>query len=101
MNLIEKLGLEKCKALDGMLTKHAVPEDWKISIINGMWHRGSTGFTHKDLRTAITDYECDHDWEDISSMGDTERRLICTYCSMKKSEPFGLGAHQFDGRDCR
>ena len=53
----------------------------------------------EDLRTAIADYECDHDWEDISSMGDAERRLICTYCSMKKSEPFGLNAQQFDGSD--
>ncbi len=53
----------------------------------------------EDLRTAIADYECDHDWEDISSMGDVERQLICTYCSMKKFEPFGLNAQQFDGSD--
>lgn len=53
----------------------------------------------EDLRTAIADYECDHDWEDISSMGEAERQLICTYCSMKKSEPFGLNAQQFNGSD--
>ena len=57
MNLIEKLGLENAKALDEMLQKHAVPEDWKISVINGMWQRSSVGFTHKDLRTAIADHE--------------------------------------------
>ena len=51
------------------------------------------------LRTAIANYECDHDWEDISSMGGAERQLICTYCSMKKSKPFGLNAQQFDGSD--
>ena len=53
----------------------------------------------ENFRTAIAEYECDHDWDDISSMGDAERQLICTYCSMKKSEPFGLNAQQFDGGD--
>jgi len=57
MNLIEKLGLENAKALDGMLQKHAVPESWKISIVNGMWQRSSVGFTHGELRTAIADHE--------------------------------------------
>lgn len=52
-----------------------------------------------EIFTAIAEYECDHDWEDISSMGDVERQLICTCCSMKKSEPFGLNAQQFDGSD--
>ena len=99
MNLIEQLGLENAKTLDGMLHKHGVPESWKIAVINGMWQRSSVGFTHGELRTAIADHECDHDWEDISSMGDAERQLICTYCSMKKSEPFGLNAQQFDGSD--
>ena len=99
MNLIEELGLENAKVLNGMLQKHAVPESWRIAVINGMWQRSSVGFTHGELRTAIADHECDHDWEDISSMGDAERQLICTYCSMKKSEPFGLNAQQFDGSD--
>ena len=99
MNLIEELGLENAKVLNGMLQKHAVPESWRITVINGMWQRSSVGFTHGELRTAIADHECDHDWEDISSMGDAERQLICTYCSMKKSEPFGLNAQQFDGSD--
>lgn len=53
MNLIEKLGLENAKALDGMLQKHAVPESWKIAVINGVWQRSSVGFTHGELRTAI------------------------------------------------
>ena len=56
MNLIEKLGLENAKALDGMLQKHAVPESWKISVINGMWQRSSVGFTHCELRTAIANH---------------------------------------------
>lgn len=41
--------------------------------------------------------ECDHDWEDISSIGDTERKLICTYCSKQKSEPFGVNAARWGG----
>ncbi|CAD9196833.1 hypothetical protein [Acinetobacter bohemicus] len=53
MNLIEKLGLENAKVLNGMLQKHAVPESWRIAVINGMWQRSSVGFTHGELRTAI------------------------------------------------
>lgn len=73
---------------------------WVVSII----HDGDEYILDQlqdlsELRTAIADYECDHDWEDISSMGEAERQLICTYCSMKKSEPFGLNAQQFDGSD--
>ena len=57
MNLIEKLGLENAKALDGMLRKHGVPESWKIAVINGMWQRSSDGFTHGELRTALADHD--------------------------------------------
>ena len=57
MNLIEKLGIEKARALDGMLQKHAVPESWKIAVINGMWQRSSVGFTHGELRTAIAEHD--------------------------------------------
>ena len=57
MNLIEKLGLENAKALDGMLRKHGVPERWKIAVINGMWQRSSVGFTHAELRAALADHD--------------------------------------------
>lgn len=56
MNLIEKLGLENAKVLNGMLQKHAVPESWRIAVINGMWQRSSVGFTHGELRTAIAEH---------------------------------------------
>ncbi|KQW88176.1 hypothetical protein ASC84_12425 [Acinetobacter sp. Root1280] len=57
-NLIEKVGgIDRAIALEAMLQKHAVPEGWKISIINGMWHRSSVGFTHSDLRTAISEHD--------------------------------------------
>ena len=57
MNLIEKLGLENAKALDGMLQKHGIPESWEIAVINGMWQRSSVGFTHAELRAAIDDHD--------------------------------------------
>lgn len=57
MNLIEKLGLENAKALDGMLQKHGMPESWKIAVINGMWQRSSVGFTHGELRAALADHD--------------------------------------------
>ena len=57
MNLIEKLGLENARSLDGMLQKHGVPESWKIAVINGMWQRSSVGFTHGELRAAIADHD--------------------------------------------
>lgn len=57
MSLIEKLGLENAKALDGMLQKHGVPESWKIAVINGMWQRSSVGFTHGELRAALADHD--------------------------------------------
>lgn len=54
MNIIQDLGILNAQALDDMLRKHGIPEDWKISVINGMWTRSSVGFTHAELRTAIT-----------------------------------------------
>jgi len=57
MNLIEELGLENAKVLNGMLQKHAVPESWRIAVINGMWQRSSVGFTHGELRTAIANHD--------------------------------------------
>lgn len=56
-NIIEDIGYKNAVALDGMLTKHAVPFDWKISIINGMWQRSSTGFTHHELRDELHQYK--------------------------------------------
>ena len=67
MNLIEKLGLENAKALDGMLRKHGVPESWKIAVINGMWQRSSDGFTHGELRTALADHDRTDHCSDIKN----------------------------------
>lgn len=99
MNLIEKLGLEKCKAIVDGAPKWAV----SVNLHNGMYYdlrevsRGDLWLM--DLRTAIAKFECDHDWEDITCNGDLERQLICTYCSMKKSVPFELNAKQWTDED--
>lgn len=99
MDLIKELGLEKCKAIvDG------APE-WAESFNVYLAAHGSAGTPCKgdvlisDLRTAIASHECDHDWEDISCNGDLERQLICTYCSMRKSEPFELNKHRWSQED--
>lgn len=43
--------------------------------------------------------ECDHDWENISKIGDTKRQLICTYCSEQKSEPFDVNVKQWSDEE--
>ena len=90
MNLIEELGLENAKVLNGMLQKHAVPESWRIAVINGMWQRSSVGFTHGELRTAIADHsKCQHDWNETTSNGDAYRFFVCKHCdSTRNYVPF-------------
>lgn len=100
MNLIEKVGgIEKAKTLNSMLEKHAVPEDWKISIVYGMWQRSSVGFTHSDLRTAIAQHDCKHNWQDVTAIGNTERVFICSYCSKQKSAPFCIDKFDVEGAE--
>lgn len=86
MNLIEKLGLENAKALDGMLQKHGIPESWKIAVINGMWQRSSVGFTHAELRAAIADHnKCQHEWNETTSNGDKYRFFVCKHCDSTRN----------------
>lgn len=116
MNLIEKLGLEKCKAIVGgarypVIGYCLAGNNW----IHKQCESAPTGYSNEDnswsedyaidfvsienLRTAIAKFECDHDWEDIKCNGDLERQLICTYCSMRKSVPFELNAKQWTDED--
>ena len=76
MNLIEKLGLENAKALDGMLRKHGVPESWKIAVINGMWQRSSDGFTHGELRAALADHDRTDTCSDIRNHVSPNTKVI-------------------------
>ena len=43
--------------------------------------------------------ECDHDWENISKIGDIKRQLICTCCSEQKSEPFDVNVKQWSDEE--
>ena len=52
---IEDHGLEQARNLLGMLI--GCPDDMKFTVINGMWHRSSEGFTYDDLRAAIADHD--------------------------------------------
>ncbi len=54
---IEDHGLEQARNLLGMLKNLGCPNDMKFTVINGMWHRSSEGFTYDDLSTAIADHD--------------------------------------------
>lgn len=44
--------------------------------------------------------ECDHDWENITGLGDKEQKLICTYCDKSTTAPLSgipRGAELTDG----
>lgn len=43
--------------------------------------------------------ECDHDWENISSIEDTKRQLICIYCAEQKTEPFDVNVKQWSDEE--
>lgn len=102
MNLIEKLGLEKCKQI---VENHAtcymprIFKYWSESLNDYVLAEKYATASVEAIRTAIANHECDHDWEDISCNGDLERQLICTYCSMKKSEPFALNVKRWSEED--
>ncbi|SPJ21364.1 hypothetical protein PFCIP103579_2508 [Prolinoborus fasciculus] len=43
--------------------------------------------------------ECDHDWENISTVESVERQLICTYCSEQKTEPFDVNVKRWSDEE--
>jgi len=62
---IEVHGLEQARNLLGMLKNLGCPDDMKFTVINGMWHRSSEGFTYHDLSTAIADHDRTDNVSDI------------------------------------
>ena len=88
MNLIEKLGLEKCKAIvigaqvsDGLYdliqNKYISWEDSSI----GMVFMLSRFIDIAELRTAIANHEkCQHEWNETTSNGDAYRFFVCKHC---------------------
>ena len=99
MNLIEKLGLEKCKQIvsdplhlqmthvsnDG---RHWVNEEF--SYIPEIQDQIQKMIRIADLRTAIADHEkCQHEWNETTSNGDAYRFFVCKHCdSTQNYVPF-------------
>ena len=54
---IQDHGLEQARNLRGMLKNMGCPDDIKFTVINGMWHRSSEGFTYDNLCAAIADHD--------------------------------------------
>ena len=91
MNLIEKLGLEKCKAIvDGA-------PDWAdIFCTSSDEYFITEGDEPKccicleNLRTAIANHEkCQHEWNETTSNGDVYRFFVCKHCdSTQNYVPF-------------
>ncbi|MBT50945.1 MAG: hypothetical protein CL491_12865 [Acinetobacter sp.] len=56
MNAIQFLkeqGVEKARELLARLHKLGCPDDMQITVINGMWHRTTNGFTYPDLKRLV------------------------------------------------
>ena len=106
MNLIEKLGLEKCKQIvDGAPTRTSHINIWGDCIYVESKHQMyvfsvELGWTHYHqreeifsldiVRTAIADHEkCQHEWNETTSNGDAYRFFVCKHCdSTQNYVPF-------------
>lgn len=86
MNLIEKLGLEKCKQIvDGA-------PDWAKSYCieaADYWNeepKYRCCVDVSDLRAAIADHnKCQHEWNETTSNGDKYRFFVCKYCDSTRN----------------
>ena len=104
MNLIEKLGLEKCKAIiDGApeWANKFNPETKEYSKTVNVVFLGASYATHivhsqagflgglinlNDLRAAIADHEkCQHEWNETTSNGDAYRFFVCKHCDSTRN----------------
>ena len=54
---IQDHGLEQARNLQTMLKNLGCSDDMEFTVINGMWHRSSDGFTYADLHAAIADHD--------------------------------------------
>lgn len=107
MNLIEKLGLEKCKQIvdgaNGITATHYQNGDYLEKWLSTSWVRfvgdqlidvaiPSTKnlISIADLRTAIANHEkCQHEWNETTSNGDAYRFFVCKHCdSTQNYVPF-------------
>ena len=101
MNLIEELGIEKCRAIvDGApeWASHYVPDRDKTICCHNEDHfyfrdQVKLGVEHirlSDIRTAIAEHEkCQHKWNETTSNGDAYRFFVCKHCdSTQNYVPF-------------
>ena len=104
MNLIEELGIEKCRAIvDGAPDAHffGCTIDTAIYWLNqsNEYHStpmlfpnmsNQTAYVLDDLRTAIAEHEkCQHKWNETTSNGDAYRFFVCKHCdSTQNYVPF-------------
>ena len=107
MNLIEKLGLEKCKAIIDGAPESTFPVKWglgfktyfrQVGYFVEQWHEGKWQTLYFDptwvdletLRTAIANHEkCQHEWNETTSNGDVYRFFVCKHCdSTQNYVPF-------------
>ena len=114
MNLIEKLGLEKCKQIVDGAPEHScavVPcldgEMYFAQREDSKWFRYSNGYQKwleywgkcdpmdvaikmNNIRTAIAEHDkCQHEWNETTSNGDAYRFFVCKHCdSTQNYVPF-------------
>ena len=101
MNLIQELGIEKCRAIvDGApeWASHQVPDRDKTICCHNEDHfyfrdQVKLGVEHirlSDIRTAIAEHEkCQHKWNETTSNGDAYRFFVCKHCdSTQNYVPF-------------
>ena len=50
-------GIEQAENLLTLLKNLGCPDDMKFTVINGMWHRSSDGFTYDELDQIIKSHE--------------------------------------------
>lgn len=75
MNLIEKLGLEKCKAIVG-----GAPDGCDA------YETDTHVFDLDELRAAIADHnKCQHEWNETTSNGDKYRFFVCKHCDSTRN----------------
>ena len=87
MNLIEKLGLEKCKVIvDGApaIANFYIPSKAGYTRMGSVLLDGAISLN--DLRAALADHEkCQHEWDETTSNGDAYRFFVCKHCDSTRN----------------
>ena len=91
MDLVEKLGIEKCKKIvEGApaIANFYIPSKAGYTRMGSVLLDGAISLN--DLRTAIANHEkCQHEWNETTSNGDVYRFFVCKNCdSTQNYVPF-------------